>query len=131
ALGRIQPAGGVVPVFGPPGDRIQSMKPLTPGTVLKSGDPIATLASHEQRAGDVKVAEVQLQEAKGSLKAAKESGQKRIDAAQAEVNQLTAGEAGDIKALTAKIDFIEKQRTAAATIHGRLVTLREDKGRVA
>jgi len=131
ALGRIQPAGGVVPVFGPPGDRIQSMKPLAPGTVLKSGEPIATLASREQREGDVKVAEVQLQEAKDSLKAAKEAGQKKIAAAQAEVNQLTSGEVSDLKALGAKIAFVEKSKVAAAAIHDRLVKLRADKVRVA
>src|SRR6185437_3945555 len=44
ALGRLQPAGGVIPVYGPPGDRIKEMKPLSPGMHLKSGEPIATLA---------------------------------------------------------------------------------------
>lgn len=131
ALGRLQPAGGVIPVFGPPGDRIREMKPLTPGAVLKSGEPIATLASREQREGDVKVAEVQLQEAKDALKAAKESGQKKIDAAQADVNQLTAGEASDLKALSAKIGFVEKQRDAAGKMVERLEKLRADKVRVA
>jgi HlyD family secretion protein len=131
ALGRIQPAGGVIPVFGPPGDRIQSMKPLSPGTVLKTGDPIATLASREQREGDVKVATVQLQEAKDALTAAKESGQKKIDAAQAEVNQLAAGEESDLKALSAKIAFVEKQKISAETMHGRLVKLKADMVRVA
>jgi len=131
ALGRLQPAGGVVPVYGPPGDRIKEMKPLTPGTMLKSGDPIATLASREQREGDVKVAEVQLQEAKDSLKAAKESGQKKIDAAQADVNQLAAGEESDLRALGAKVSFIEKQKAAAAKMLERLNMLKADKVRVA
>ena len=40
ALGRLQPAGGVIPVYGPPGDRIKEMKPLNPGDTLKAGDPI-------------------------------------------------------------------------------------------
>jgi HlyD family secretion protein len=131
ALGRIQPAGGVIPVFGPPGDRIQSMKPIAPGTVLKSGDPIATLASRDQREGDVKIAEVQLQEAKNTLKASKEAGQKKIDAAQAEVNQLAAGEESDLKALGAKIGFVEKSKAAAVAFHGRLLKLKADQVRVA
>jgi HlyD family secretion protein len=131
ALGRIQPAGGVIPVYGPPGDRIQSMKPLAPGTILKSGDPIATLASREQREGDVKVAEVQLQEAKNALKAATESGGKKIDAALAEVTQLAAGEENDLKALNAKVVIVEKQKAAAESIHGRLVKLKADMVRVA
>lgn len=131
ALGRLQPAGGVIPVFGPPGDRIKEIKPLSPGTMLKSGDPIATLASREQREGDVRVAEVQLQEAKDSLKAAKESGQKKIDAAQAEVNQLASGETSDLKALGARIAFVEKQRDAAGKMIERLEKLRADQVRIA
>lgn len=131
ALGRIQPAGGVIPVLGPPGDRIQSMKPLAPGTLLKTGDPIATLASREQREGDVKVAEVQLDEAKNALKAATESGKKKIDAAQAEVNQLAAGEASDLTALGAKITFVEKSKTTAIAFQGRLEKLKADGVRVA
>lgn len=131
ALGRLQPAGGVIPVYGPPGDRIKEMKPLAPGMVLKSGEPIATLASHEQREGDVKVAEVQLQEAKDSLKAAKESGQRKIDAAQAELNQLVAGEENDLKALTAKVAIVEKQKAAAAKMLDRLEMLKAEKVRVA
>ena len=131
ALGRLQPAGGVIPVYGPPGDRIKEMKALAPGMMLKSGDPIATLASRDQREGDVKVAEVQLQEAKDSLKAAKESGQKKIDAAQAELNQLVAGEVNDLKALSAKVAFVEKQKAAAAKMLDRLEMLKADKVRVA
>src|SRR5262245_61378442 len=40
ALGRLQPEGGVVPVYGPPGDHIAKLHPLTPGAALKPGDPI-------------------------------------------------------------------------------------------
>ncbi|HEY3788244.1 MAG TPA: hypothetical protein VGL71_05275 [Urbifossiella sp.] len=131
ALGRIQPAGGVIPVYGPPGDRIETMKKLAPGMVLKSGEPIATLASHDQRNGDVKVAEVQLQEAKDSLKAATESGQKKIDAAQADLDQLVAGEANDLKSLTAKVNFVEKQQAVAVKMLDRLRKLKSEQVRVA
>jgi HlyD family secretion protein len=131
ALGRIQPAGGVVPVYGPPGDRIDEMKPLTPGTPLKAGAPIATLASREQRAGDVKVAEVQLAEAKAALKASLEAGQKKIDAARAEVNQLAAGEKNDLAALDAKVELVRKQKATAAKQVERLEGLKADRVRIA
>jgi HlyD family secretion protein len=131
ALGRLQPVGGVIPVYGPPGDRIKEMKPLSPGMHLKSGEPIATLASREQREGDVKIAEVQLQEAKDALKASKEAGQKKIDAAQADLDQLVAGEASDLKALDAKAAFVDKQRTAAVKMLDRLEKLKKEEVRVA
>jgi HlyD family secretion protein len=136
ALGKIQPAGGSVPVYGPPGDRIDEMhqkdgKPITPGTILKAGDPIATLASREQRSGEVKVAEVELDEARATLKASLEAGRKRIEAAQAELAQLLAGEKNDLAALQAKIGFVEKQHAAAMKQVERLETLRKEGVRVA
>src|SRR5205085_5468123 len=53
ALGRLQPEGAVIPVYGPPGDRIAKLYPLAPGTVLKAGDPIADLASRKDRQPEV------------------------------------------------------------------------------
>ncbi len=131
ALGRLQPAGGVIPVYGPPGDRIKTIEKLFPGMMLKSGQPIATLASRDQREGDVKVAEVQLQEAKDSLKAAAATGQKKIDAAEADLNQLLSGETNDLKSLTAKVDFVQKQKAIAEKMLERLKKLRDEKVRVA
>ncbi|MDB5311814.1 MAG: hypothetical protein JWO38_6016 [Gemmataceae bacterium] len=131
ALGRLEPAGGVVPVYGPPGDRIKAMEPLTPGAVLKSGTPIATLASREQREGEVKVADARLEEAKAALKASKETGQRKIDAAQAEVNQVLANEKSDLAALDAKIGFVAKQKVAAVKMVDRLEMLRAENVRVA
>src|SRR5262245_38078925 len=55
ALGRLQPAGGVVPVYGPPGDRIGKLHPVAPGTALKASDPIAELASRKERLQEVQV----------------------------------------------------------------------------
>ncbi|MBX9581203.1 MAG: hypothetical protein K2X87_12910, partial [Gemmataceae bacterium] len=118
------PAGGVIPVYGPPGDRIADMPPLAPGDVLKAGTPVATLASRDQRAADVKVAEVQLEEAKAALAAAKEAGGKKIAAAQAEADQLAANETADLAALDARIGLAAKQREAAARQLSRLEGLR-------
>lgn len=120
ALGRLQPAGGVIPVYGPPGDRIASMPPLAPGDVLKAGATVAELAGRDQRAAEVKVAEVQLEEAKTALAAAKEAGAKKIAAAQAEADQLAANETADLAALDARAGLAAKQRDAAARQLGRL-----------
>src|SRR5438105_1006272 len=56
ALGRIQPAGGVIPVFGPPGDQLVELdEKLTPGVTLQKGDVIGKLKSAELRDREVKV----------------------------------------------------------------------------
>jgi HlyD family secretion protein len=131
ALGRIQPAGGVIPVYGPPGDRIAEMRPVEPGATLKAGDLIAVLASRDIRSGEVKVAETQLAEAKTALAAAKEAGQKKIEAAKAEINQALAGEKADLAALDAKANLISKQREAATRRLTSLESLRAEGVKVA
>ncbi|MFO0797276.1 MAG: efflux RND transporter periplasmic adaptor subunit [Gemmataceae bacterium] len=131
ALSRIQPAGGVVPVYGPPGDRISELKPLAPGDKLKAGDAIAVLASRDIRAAEVKVAEVQLAEAKAAVAAATEAGVKKIAAARAEIASAQAGEKADLAALDAKAGLVSKQRDAAARQLARLDAARADGARVA
>src|SRR6188768_580115 len=67
ALARLKPKDGVIPVFGPPGDRFADLTVKDVGKKLRRGDPIATLKSHEVRESEVAVAEQQLLEAKETL----------------------------------------------------------------
>src|SRR5690349_17441294 len=78
ALGRLQPEGGVVPVYGPPGDRIAKLFPLAPGAQLKPDDPIAELASRKDRLLEVQVAETQLAEATAARDASERAGKQKI-----------------------------------------------------
>jgi len=124
ALGRLQPESGVVPVYGPPGDRIGKLYPVAPGTKLKEGVPIAELASRKDRLQEVQVAETQLTEAKTARDAAKRAGELKIRAAEAELNQAKANKVSDLAAIKAKIDFIEVQVKAATKQVDRLKGLR-------
>jgi HlyD family secretion protein len=131
ALGRLQPVGGVIPIHGPPGDRIAEMKAFAPGDQLKAGDPIAVLAGRDLRAAELRVAEAQLAEAKAALAAAKEAGARRIAAARAELDFALTGETADLAALDAKSVLVTKQHDAAARQLGRLDATRADGGTVA
>lgn len=125
ALGRIQPAGGVVPVYGPPGDRIAKLYPVAPGATLRAGDPVAELASRKDRLLEVRVAETQLTEAKTARDASERAGKKKITAAEAELNQAKANKVSDLAAIDAKIAFLKLQTEAAAKQVARLKTLKE------
>ena len=115
ALGRIQPAGGVVPVFGPPGDQIVELsEKLTAGAVFKKGDVLGKLKSAELRTREVAVADIQLKEADAALKAAEEAGKKRIAAARAELAQAKASEKADLEALEVKTKFLKYAADTAA-----------------
>lgn len=127
ALARLQPANGVVPVFGPPGDRIGKLLPLAPGTALRAGDPVAELASRPDRLAEVRVAEVQLAEATAARAAAGRAGKQKVLAARAELAQARANKTADLAALKAKADAVRVQAAAAAKGVARLKALK-DKG---
>ncbi len=125
ALGRLDPAGGVVSVSAPPGDRIAKLYPLAPGTYLMAGDPVAELASRADRLLDVQFAEALLTEAQINVEAAGEAGSKRIAAADAELAQAKASAASDRAATRAKLDALKVQADAAAREVARLRGLKE------
>ena len=132
ALGRLQPAAGVIPVFGPPGDQIVELDDkLAPGVVLKKGDVIAKLKSAELRDREVAIAGIQLEEARTALKAAEDAGGKRIAAAAAELKQAEANEITDIQALEGKAKFLKYASEVAATQVTRATNLRASGVRVA
>lgn len=120
ALGRLQPEGGVVPVYGPPGDRIAKLYPVAPGVALKAGDPVAELASRKDRLLEVQVAKTQLTEAKAARDAGKRAGEKKILAAEAELNQAKANKVSDLAAIDAKLKAVELQAKTAAKAVERL-----------
>ena len=107
ALGRLQPATGVVPIYGPTADRIAKLYPLAPGTLLKEGDPIAELESATDRRQEVQVARTQLEEATKARDAAKRAGEQKILAAKAELNQAQANKASDLAAIDARISYLK------------------------
>ena len=124
SLGRLQPAGGVVPVFGPPGDRVAKMYPVAPGDVLKAGTPVAELASRKDRLLELQVAETQQQEANTSLKFARVAGEQKVRAAEAELSLSKANKVGDLAALDAKQAYLKLQVETAAASVSRLEKLR-------
>jgi len=131
ALGRLQPASGVVPVYGPPGDRIARLFPLAPGTVLTEGDPVAELESARDRNQEVQVARTQLAEATAARDAAKRAGEQKILAAKAELNQAHANKASDLAAIDAKINFLKLGVETADAGVKRLDKLRSSGVKVA
>lgn len=133
ALGRLQPEGGVVPVYGPPGDRIAKLYPVAVGKPLSANAPIAELASRKDRLLEVQVAKTQLAEATAARDAAKRAGEKKIAAAEAELSQAKANKVSDLAALDAKLKAVELQSKTAAKQLERLQGLKtaaEDLERV-
>ncbi len=131
ALGRLQPAGGVIPVYGPPGDRIAKMYPVAPGAELKAGAPVAELASRKDRLLELQIAETQQQEANNSLKFARIAGDQKVLAAKAELNQAKANKASDLAALDARLTYLKLGLNTANAGVTRLEKLKNSGVKVA
>jgi len=101
ALGRIQPAGGVIGVYGPPGDKVKAIK-VAVGRTVAIGDTLATLSGDDERELNLKTLGSQIAEANALIAAIKASTQAKLTDLEAEANQATAGLVQDTKVLDAK-----------------------------
>lgn len=127
ALGRLEPAAGIVYVYGPVGDRIARLYPLAPGQSLQQGQPIAELASAEERQKQVALAELELQELQDRFDAAKQAGEAKIRAAEAEWQQAMAARDQDLAAQDARLEYLTQQLQMAEKSLERLEQLRASR----
>lgn len=127
ALGRLEPAAGIVPVYGPVGERIARLYPLAPGQSLQQGQPIAELATAEERQKQVDLAELELQELRERFQAAKQAGEAKIRAAEAEWQQSLVGQNDDLAAQDARLEFLTQQLQLAEKSLERLEKLRANR----
>jgi HlyD family secretion protein len=122
ALGRLQPSGGVISVFGLPGDRIEKL-------TVKEGDKaakdaiVAELASHKDRELARDLVADQLREAKAERAAIGDAGKAKIAVIDAEVAQLLSGRDDDLKAQDAKISALVQQSKVTLDTWNRLKSL--------
>jgi HlyD family secretion protein len=122
ALGRLQPSGGVISVFGLPGDRIEKL-------TVKEGDKaardaiVAELASHKDRELARDLVADQLREAKAERAAISDAGKAKIAVIDAEIAQLQSGRDDDLKAQDAKISALVQQSKVTLDAWNRLKSL--------
>ncbi len=130
SLGRLQPTGGIIPVFGPPGDRITEMYSVAPGTAIEAGTRIAALASRKERLQELQIAETQQRETNEAMRLARVAGNQRLAAASAELNQAKANKDADLAAIDARLTFLKLQAETAVAAVARLDKLRTGGVRV-
>lgn len=122
ALGRLQPQGGVIPVFGLPADRVSKLL-VTQGDNVKADTVVAELASRKDRELERNLVATQLHEAREQRAAIDRAGQAKIAAIDAEIAQLRSGRDSDLKAQDARIAVLEFQTRQARDNWNRLKSL--------
>ena len=123
ALGRLQPSGGVISVFGLPGDRIEKIS-VKEGDKVAKDSILAELASRKDRVLERDLVSVQLREARAQRAAIDEAGKAKIAVIDAEIAQLQSGRESDLKAQDAKIAALVLQSRVTNDSWNRLKSLK-------
>jgi HlyD family secretion protein len=128
ALGRIQPAGGVVSVFGLPGERIAELK-VNLGDPVTAGQELAVLSGAEERKRSLAALDAQIAEAKALQTAIQTAQAARIADLKVETAQAIRKAQGEIQALDARIAGLKAQAEQARAERQRLAEV--ERGGVA
>jgi HlyD family secretion protein len=119
ALGRVQPAGGVVSVFGPPGDRVVKLKVDLASTV-KVGDILVELSGQAERELNIQALDAQLREAETLRASITRSRDARLADLKVETEQAIERARADIEAADAQIVGLDAQLRQARAERKRL-----------
>ncbi len=130
ALGRVQPAGGVVSVVGVPGDRVLSVNARV-GDAVTAGQKLLTLSGEEERRLSLATLTAQITEAEAVRKAAELAKVEKLKDAAAEVTSAKAKLAADLTALDARAKVVAIQKNRADKELGRLRSVESAGLRVA
>jgi HlyD family secretion protein len=121
ALGEVQPAGGVIAIYGPPGDRILKFaQPLHPGQTVKAGTPLVILESHKARQKELALAETQMNQARQQQLAIRKAADAKLEELETETNELDNRKKDDLAVQDARIQVLRAQTDQARTQLGRL-----------
>jgi HlyD family secretion protein len=128
ALGQVQPAGGVIAIYGPPGDRILKFAaPLHPGQTLKAGDPLVILDSQKAQQKQLALAETQLNQARQQRQAIRKAADAKVEELDTETRELDNRKKDDLAVQDARIQVLRAQTDEARTQLGRLEGLTQQR----
>ena len=106
ALGRIQPAGGLISVYGVPGDQLASLGVKVGDNVI-AGQKLGELSGEKSRGLSLVTLQKQIEEAVKLRKAITDSRDAKLLDIDAEAKQATAGIEFDVNSIDAKVLAVE------------------------
>lgn len=122
ALGRLEPASGVVDVLGALGDRVEELTPHE-GDVVEAGKEIGHFESRTLRQLEVVLAKTQLEESESRMTADLDAAQKKLASAKiAEEGGVELAEL-DVESQAAQIELLKLHRDQAKADLARLEKL--------
>jgi HlyD family secretion protein len=125
ALGRLEPAGEVISVSGPQGDRISELL-VAEGDYVRQGDILAYLETYEERLAERNYAASQLAEAQTRLAAEAQYGNAQVAEARTRLGQIDRPQSLEIEAQQATVRQLEAELDLAETDLERSQSLRAE-----
>lgn len=125
ALGRVQPAGGVIGIYGPPGDRLVELT-VAVGQQVKSGQELGTLSGDAERRSAVDALAGQVTEANAMRNALEATRAARLEDADYEFAAADAKLEAEQAGLDARAAVLAVQERRAATEQNRLRRAKAD-----
>jgi len=122
ALGRIEPASGVVDVLGALGDRVEELKPQE-GDPVEANKEIGHFESRTLRQLEVDLAKTQLQEAESRLTAELDAAHKKLASAKIAEEGGTELAELDVESQARQVEFLKLHRDQAKADLARLEKL--------
>lgn len=130
ALGRIEPADGVISVYGPPGDRIDYFarnpatgRPYEVGAVVKRGTQLTIMASDPLREKEVELADLQYKDAVRQKVLVETSATAKREEAKREMENYGRTRSAELTAQNAKFEVAELQLQQAESQLNRVRSL--------
>jgi ABC exporter DevB family membrane fusion protein len=121
ALGEIQPADGVIAIYGPPGDRILKFaEPLHPGKTVKARAPLVVLESQKARQKELALADTQLNQARLQQQAIRKAADTKLEELETETRELDNRKKEELAVQDARIKVLRAQAEEARTQLGRV-----------
>jgi len=124
-LGRIQPTGGLIGVYGIPGEQVISYQ-VEVGKSVEKGKPLAILSGEKERQLNLEMLDAQIKEAQAIRDAIRESGAAKMADIDAEAQLAEAGLAEDKATIAAKVRAALARKKNAIEEKSRLQKARAD-----
>ena len=125
-IGKLEPSSGVIKIFAPMGQKIESLHDLDVGNAIEENQPLATLAGRELREMELKIAKAKKIDAENQLEFERSKGKLKKQSA-----QLAVAEAESIRetisSKSKQLALLSAQLKAAKEQLQRLENLRSNR----
>jgi HlyD family secretion protein len=124
-IGKLEPQSGIIKIFGPQGQKVDSLFSLQVGSRIEVNQPLVQLSGRQLRELELKLAQAKKIDAENQLAAEVDQGQKKKDASQLAIDEARTLR-NQVEAKSQSIHLLESQMQIAERQLNRMRNLRSN-----